>query len=290
VRAGWDELFRRYAAWGFRYFKLDFLAATVGSRRFHQAGTGPGDMMRQIIDPIRRAVGPESRILGCNFTLDGGPGLTDEVRISADIHARWISVKENVSSIAARFWAHERLWISDPDFAVCRGGETSDDPYLHRLKALLPFVRPEDPNTEGKDYLDSLVNLNRYEAEVLLSLVITSGGAMNLSDNLPRLNALGLELLRKSVRAEKGAAAIPLDLFRSKLPAFWIQRLRSGLHRVLLINWSDCRDSLEIDLAALNVPTRHLLDFWTGEPVRCHGGKLSMDLAPHSCLLIESKF
>lgn len=289
VRAGWEELFARYAVWGYRYFKLDFLAATVQSRRFYQAATRPGELMHHIIEPIRRAVGPESRILGCNFSLEGGPGLTDDVRISADIHARWISVKENVSSIAARFWAHERFWISDPDFAVCRGEETSDDPDLHRLKALLPFVRPDDTNLEGKDYLDSLVNLRRCEAEVLLSLVITSGGAVNLSDNLPRLNAVGLELLRKSVQAEKGAAAIPVDLFRSKLPALWVQKLSSGLHRVLLINWNDHREIVEIDMAALNLPTRQLLNFWTNEPVRTKAGKLSVNLPPHSCLLVESK-
>ena len=125
--------------------------------------------------------------------------MTDDVRISADIHARWISVKENVSSITARFWAHERLWISDPNFAVCRAEETSNDPDLHRLKPLLPFVRTEDPNLEGTDYLDSLVDWRRREAGVILSLVSTSGCAMNLSDNLPQLNAHGLGLLRRKL-------------------------------------------------------------------------------------------
>jgi len=288
VRSWWEELFRRYAEYGYRYFKLDFLAWTVPARRFHQASVGPGELMRHIIEPIRRGIGPQSRILGCNFTLDGGAGLVDDVRISADIHARWASIKENVSAVAARFWAHERFWINDPDFTLCRGQETANDPDLHQLKPLLPFVRPEDTNPGGMNYLDSLVDLSRSEAEVLLSLVITSGGAMNLSDNLPRLNAVGLELLRKAVQAEKGTAAIPLDLFQSKYPAYWVQKLASGVHRVLLINWEDEARDLELDLARANVPHANLVNFWTRESVSVKSGRLSLNLAPHTCLLTES--
>jgi hypothetical protein len=288
VRAGWLDLFRRYADYGYRYFKLDFLAATVRARTFHKPGAGPGELMRHIIEPIREAVGLRSRILGCNFAFDGGPGLVDDVRISSDIHAKWSCVKENVGSIAARFWAQERFWINDPDFTLCRGGETSNDPHLHQLKPLLPCVRAEDANPRGINYLDSLVDLSHDEAEVLVSLVITSGGAMNLSDNLPRLNERGLDLLRRAVQAEKGSAAIPVDLFHAKYPATWIQKLATGRHRVLLINWADRPASFEVDLAGWNVPARSLRNFWTGGPVPVKGGKLEAHLNPHSCLLTES--
>lgn len=291
VRAWWSELFRRYADYGYRYFKLDFLAWSVQARRFADAKAGPGELMKHIIEPIREAVGPKSRILGCNFTLDGGIGLVDDVRVSSDIHAQWSSVKGNVSAIAARFWAQERFWINDPDFAVCRGEETSDDPNLHQLKPVLPFVRPEETSQRhpsGMHYMSSLVDLTAREAEVLLSLVITSGGAMNLSDNLPRLNEAGLRLLRRAVQAEKGSAAIPLDLFQSKYPSYWVQKLASGLHRVLLINWEDRARVLDLDLAGLNVPYLNLANFWTGESVSVRGGKLSVKLLPHSCLLTDS--
>ncbi|CAN5391258.1 hypothetical protein BH09VER1_BH09VER1_08030 [soil metagenome] len=288
VRAWWHELFSRYAKYGYRYFKLDFMAWTVRARRFSEPGMSPGQLMRRIVEPIRQAVGPDRRILGCNFNFEGGPGLVDDVRISSDIHANWNSVKSNVASIAVRFWSHRRWWINDPDFTVCRGVDTSDDPNLHQLKPCLPFVRPDDPNPGKIDYLSSLVELSKSEAEVLLSLVITSGGAMNLSDNLPRLNATGLQLLRKAVSAEKGNAAIPLDLFRSEYPASWVQRLDSGLHRILLINWKDGPASLSLDLASLNIPHRNPKNFWSGESVKVKRGKLSLRLAPHSCLLVES--
>jgi hypothetical protein len=115
-----------------------------------------------------------------------------------------------------------------------------------------------------------------------------SGGAMNLSDNLPRLNQAGLALLRRAVQAEKGDAAVPIDLFRSNLPSYWVQKLSSGLHRALLVNWGEKSALLTLDLAALNVPLRRLRNFWNDEAVVTKSGKLSLKLAPHSCVLVET--
>lgn len=291
VQAWWEELFRRYADYGFRSFKLDFLCWTVPARKFHNSRTAPGDLMRTIIEPIRRAVGNDTRLLGCNFGFEAGRGLVDDVRTSGDIHANWRAVKNNAINIAARFWAHRRLWINDPDFALCRGEETSNDPHLHRLKALLPFVKPNETKThlaEGLPYMSSLVDIRKCEAEVLLSLVIASGGVMNLSDNLPVLNSTGLRLLRKSVQAEKGNAAIPLDLFNADIPAYWVQKLDSGKQRILLVNWTDAKAELSLDLETLNVRGTKLKNFWTGEPLKTRQGKLTAELLPHACLLGES--
>lgn len=288
VRAWWDAVFRKYAGFGYRFYKLDFLSWTVPWRRFHDPRCRPGHLMRRILEPIRSAVGPDARILGCNLNFEDVRGLADEVRISADIHARWVSVKENAAAIALRSWTHRRFWVNDPDFAVCRGAETSDDPDLHRLKPILPFVRPDDPNPARKNYLDSLVDLSAAEAEVLLSLVIVSGGVLNLSDNLPRLNGRGIALLRRAVQARKGNAAVALDLFTAELPARWIQKLEGGLHRVLLVNWTDHSAVLTLDLAAWNVPRGRVTDFWHDGDVALRGGRVERALSPHSCLLLET--
>lgn len=289
VRDWWTKLFGRYAGYGYRYFKLDFLAITLHAPRFADASVPKGSIVRRIIEPIRKAVGEESRILGCGYNFEGGVGLVDDARISSDIHANWEAVKENVTSIAARFWSHRRFWVNDADFALCRGGETSDDPDLHRLKPLLVFVKPEDENTDRRWAMNSLVALTEKEAEVLLSLVIVSGGAVNLSDNLARLNAKGLGLLHRVVSAEKGNAALPLDLFRSEHPSHWVQKLDSGVHRVLLINWTEEAAEYVLDVQGLNLPTRNVRDFWSDQSVPVCGGQLSAVLPPHSCLLAELK-
>lgn len=292
VAAWWKEIFRRYADYGYQGFKLDFLSWTIKARRFHEAGAAPGELMRRIVAPIREAVGREARILGCNFTFDAGPGLADDVRIVSDIHASWQFVKKNAVAIGARFWAHRRLWINDPDFAVCRGEETSDDPDLHRLKMLLPYVHLGVTNRElvpGVDALDSLADLTAREAETWLSLVIISGGAVNFSDNLPRLNEIGLRLVRKTVSAEKGEAGTPLDLFRAELPAYWVQKTSPILNRILLVNWKDRPAFFKMDLNTLNLPCRNLRDFWTDLPAPIRSGRIETELPPHGCLLAESR-
>lgn len=247
--------------------------------------------MKHIIAPIREAVGPQAAILGCNFTFDGGAGLADAVRVASDIHASWRYVKRNVLAIASRFWAHRRFWINDPDFAVCRGEETSDDPNLHQLKMLLPYMQPETTSRElvpGLDAMDSLADLTVREAETWLSMVIISGGAVNLSDNLPRLNETGLRLIRKTVAAKKGNAGIAIDLFRSELPAYWVQNVSADQHRILIVNWSDYAAVFQMDLEALNIPHRKLMNFWTDQPVTVQGGRIEIELPPHGCLLAIS--
>lgn len=287
VIAWWREIFRRYADYGYRYFKLDFLAWTVKARRFANANAHPGELMQYIVNPIREAIGAKSKILGCNFTFDGGAGLADAVRIASDIHASWRYVKRNVLEIASRFWAHRRFWINDPDFAVCRGEETTDDPNLNQLKMLLPYVKVETPDRElvpGLDAMDSLADLSAREAETWLSMVIISGGAVNLSDNLPRLNKVGLRLVRKTVAAKKGDAGIALDLFRSELPSYWVQKTTPSLHRVLIVNWKDRAQVFKMD-----VPYQNLKNFWTDKPVNVKGGRIEIELPPHGCLLVESR-
>jgi hypothetical protein len=282
-----EDLFARYKSYGYGYFKLDFLASTLSAPHFFDRSVPHGMIMRKIVDPIRRGVGDDSKILACNYNFEGGTDLVDDVRISSDIHPKWESVKTNVASIATRYWCNRRFWINDPDFAVCRGNETSDDPDLHRMKPLLVHVRPDDREAQPSYFLDSLVDLNEAEAKVLLSLVISSGGAINLSDNLTRLNAKGLSLVRKVLSAERGDAAVPVDLFHAELPALWIQKLPSKKHRVLLINWSDGAREERINLTALNLPTTNVMDFWTGESLRVTLGMVAVNLPPHACLFVE---
>lgn len=290
TRAWWRKIFRRYAGYGFRYYKLDFLASTFAGRRFADGKTRPAELMDRIIRPIRDAVGPKSRILGCNYTFDGGNELVDDVRVVSDIHASWQYVKRNAVAIAARFWAHRRFWINDPDFAVCRGSETSRDPHLNSLKLLLPYVLPERTNRElvpGLDAMDALADLTVDEARTWLSLVLISGGIVNLSDNLTRLNAVGLDLVRRTVAARRGHAGIALDLFQSELPSRWIQKISTRRFRILLANWEDRPVGFEVDLEAWKIPCGTVRDFWTDRPVVVRGNRITGELPAHGCLLAE---
>ncbi|MDD2708620.1 MAG: alpha-galactosidase [Verrucomicrobiae bacterium] len=281
------KIFRRYVSFGYSHFKLDFLRQTLGAPRFANPAVPRGKIIRTLLDPIRRATAAHATIMGCNYPFEAGNACVDEVRISSDILANWDAVRENSVSIASRFWSNGIFWRNDPDFVLCRGLETASDPDQFNLKPLLVLVKPASKDVPAT-YGQSLVGNRENEVKVLLSMALISGGMVNLSDNLPRLNRKGLQLARKVVAAENGKAGIPLDLFRSEHPSCWLQELGNRRARILLINWKDSPQRLGMDLIKQGFGN-HLraTDFWTGKPVKILHGKIQSTLPPRSCLLTE---
>lgn len=280
-RSHLKKLFDRYAAMGYKYFKLDFLASTMLAERFHDGSVPRCRIMRMLLDPIVEGVAGRAEILGCNYHFYNGNSYVNSVRVGADIHAKWQSVKSNTRSVAYMFWANKKLWINDPDFAVCRGPETSEDPDLNRLLPSLVGVRPADDYLPGG--ATSLGTILFEEAKVLLSIVMMAGGAVNLSDKMYLLNEKGLDLVRKTVAAESGEAAVPLDLFESTLPSYWLQKTSHG-RRLLVINWEDTPAGMSIDWQRIGRKPSQVRDFWNGTVSPCPE---KAELAPHSCILIE---
>ncbi len=276
------DTFERLVSYGYRHFKLDFLGGVLNARQFTDKSVTRGRLMDLTIGTARRAVAGRARLLGCNYLFCGGSEPVDSVRVGGDIHAKWKSIQGNTPSIAARFWSNKTLWLNDPDFALCRGFDTANDPDLNRLLPCLVYIPPEstEKNHPG---LFTLVDVYRPQAEILLSLVIAAGGAVNLSDKMTRLNESGLDLARRTVSAESGEAAIPLDLFSTALPKYWVQTV-GDYHRVLLINWEDEPAELSIDLEKAGVAGRKAVNFWNDKPVKIKAGRIAVELAPRSCL------
>lgn len=280
------DLFDRYATLGYRYFKLDFLIQTLKAPIFADPVVPRGHIVRMLVEAARAGMKGRAKLMGCGYDFHAGAALVDEARTSSDIHARWDSVCENVASIATRWWAQGRWWGNDPDFALARGPETSDDPDLARLNPCAVFVKPEAPWAPWQDL--KLATMGLAEARTLLSLVIISGGAVNLSDDLTRLNSAGLDLVRRTVAAERGTAGVALDLFSAQYPAQWHQRVGHGV-RILLVNWSDRKKPVSLDLKALGLSSRTGRNFWTDEPVVARSGRIEAELGPHASLLVEFK-
>ncbi len=278
-----ENLFRRYADMGYRYFKLDFLYAMTKAPRYADRSIRRDELVPRLLEPICRGVGGKAAILGCNYPYTGGNAQIEAVRVGADIHALWERLKANMPAVAAHFWSNKKLWYNDPDFALCRCAETSNDPDMKRLKALYPYVTPDDAFSEEREFV--LAGMTHQEVEVLLSAVLMAGGAINLSDNLPLLNENGLEMLRKLVRAESGEAARPLDLFTSRLPSYYLQNLRHG-HRALLVNWGEENALRQLDLTRYGISASTGTDFWSGKKITIRNSRLEFELPPHSCRLI----
>lgn len=282
------NLFDRYAGMGYTYFKLDFLAQTLKAPRFHR-NVPRGRMMREIITPIHAALKDRASILGCGYIYDGGDDMVKMVRAGSDVHATWMETRQNATSLAARFWASNRLWITDPDFALCRGPDTSNDPELGRLRCVYVFVTPQEQRREfvpGRYWSEGFDTIRAHEAEVLLSLAIINGGAINLADKLYRLNELGLDMVRRTVAAARGSAPVPLDLFESELPTRWWHTIPGGF-RTLLINWGDTPQEVVLDLEPLGLQATSGRNFWNDKSVKISGNRIVASLAPHCCQFLE---
>jgi len=284
------ELFKRYTEMGYKYFKLDFLESTLRAPVFANTKAVPrGKIVRKIVEQAYNAAAGKADILGCNYPFTAGNKFVDAARVSADIHAHWDSVCDNVFSIAARFWSNGKFWINDPDFTLCRGQQTSADKDINRLKPLLVCVKP-DVKEYPPIFNTSIVEIKKKEVEVLLSLILISGGAINLSDDVTKLNKDGLELARKTLSAEVGEAGIPLDLFSSEKPSIWVQKLKNGKARMLFINWEEKQKEFSFDLAKNKMENiSSASDFWDNKKIAIKSGRITTELKGHSCLLAELK-
>ena len=279
-----EDTFRRYADMGYKYFKLDFLCSMFNAPRFSDPNIKRDELIPRLLAPVWRGINGRSVLLGCNYPYTAGNSMVEAVRIGADIHARWDNLTHNLPAVASHFWANKKLWLNDPDFALCRSAETSNDPDLNRLNPMWPFVTPDQTYNPERNFEQA--TMNRSELEILLSLVLAAAGAVNLSDKMTLLNEQGLFLARKVVSAESGEAARPLDLFSAARPARFLQKLKSGW-RVLLVNWGETAEQVSFDLAAHGVRAASATDFWAEKPVSISSGRLEFELAPHSCKLIE---
>lgn len=120
------QVFRTLRAWGFSFYKIDFLyaGAMVGGR---YGDAAPIAAYREGLRIIREAVGDDAVILGCGAPLLASIGLVDAMRVSPDTDHRLEPVDGDLSQPSirgaltagrARSWMHGRLWVNDPDCIV----------------------------------------------------------------------------------------------------------------------------------------------------------------------------
>lgn len=274
------DLFRDYVGMGYKYFKLDFMGSTYKAAQFRDRTVSRAEIARLIVKPAYEALAGRGAVLGCNYFFNGGNRYVDAVRTGSDIHATWEGIRANVGSVAARFYSNRRWWVNDPDFALCRAFDTSDDPDINRLKACYVFVTRDMAFSPECEF--ELVDIHRPQSEILLSIVLMAAGAINFSDKMTRLNAAGLDLARRMVSAEPGETGIPLDLFAVEHPSYWLQKTASG-HRALLINWTDESAVRELNLAPHGISAGSATDLWHDTVYPVEKNQLRFELPPRSC-------
>jgi alpha-galactosidase len=160
-----EEVYGTFRKWGVRFHKLDFMyaGALEGTRWADCSGV---DAYREGLRLIRRASGGDAVLVVCGAPLVPSIGLVDVMRIGPDVLPEppgTPDLRRVIRATCSRAWTHARLWAADPDSLV---------------------VGPDVP-----------------ERDAWAAHVRRFGGVVFSGDRLDTLDAHGVELTRRTLRA-----------------------------------------------------------------------------------------
>lgn len=257
--------------WGYPYLKLDFLYAAALPGVRHDMTRTRAQVLRQGLEGLRRAAGPETLLLGCGTPLGPSLGLFEMMRISCDVSGDWApqfngirlffnrephmpSARNAIHNILSRASQHRRWWLNDPDCLLVRA--------------------------------DSHLNLD--EVQTLAASIALTGGSLLLSDDMPKLDASRISLAQ-SLLPPVGQRARLVDWFDEGQP----RRLRLDLsgpagawHVLALFNWSDAPVEARLDVSEFDLPAGDYTarSFWNDRLLEVAGGQADLGtLPPHGC-------
>ncbi len=271
-----DTYTRLYDA-GFRIYKVDFISTIVQAKRFYDPACGPYEAIRRMLKLIRKAVGPDSHIVGCSFPAECGPGLVESSRISVDIHNHWPHILWIMEFMQARFWQNGKLFRSDPDMLVVRGSETS-------LEEETNVFNPWNLVPPGQGRFASRWRrgpvFNAIEAETWANLVVFSGGDIMLGDRLSMLNSTGLEIVYSHLEPHM-YAAVPLDLGDREVSEYWYD---SHTDSLLIVNTEETAQTMAVDFARYGISAP--ISISCDKTYTYENGILQVTLQPHESAVI----
>lgn len=273
------NLYKRLYGAGFRLFKLDFLDCVLQARRFHDARSTPTAALRHGMEIIRKALGADAVILGCNGPQESVTGIVDTNRIGNDIHNLWSHAQACGRSTLWRWWMNGQWWWNDPDMMTVRGPQTSD----HRTM----IYQRKTPFTFGGWLAGD--EFSEKEAQFWATVCLLSGGLITLSDRLPHLNRRGLAILKKILPLMTATAARPVDYWTAAMPAIWVQPTAAEGNRLALLNAYDVTCKVQVDLHEAGWAETGSLSFrelWSGRVIKSSGGKISIVLPPRTAVLL----
>ena len=235
VQQHFENFFRTMKRdWGCTYFKLDanFWGAMHGGR-FHDPRATRIEAYRRGMQAILRGV-ENSFVLGCNHPIWPSLGLIHGSRSSNDIKRTWERIETTARQNLSRNWQNGRLWWNDPD-AIVLSGDLPDNEFQFHATA-----------------------------------IYASGGMLLSGDDLTKINAEKLAMLRKLLPPSGTAARFEDDSFR-------VGRTQLGQREVVsVLNWNNEPQSVSI-----NLPRRcRITDFWSNVALGTHSGYFKISDMP----------
>jgi alpha-galactosidase len=227
VQQHFEKFFRTMKRdWGCTYFKLDanFWGAIHGGRFYDPRATRI-EAYRRGMQAILRGV-ENSFVLGCNHPIWPSLGLIHGSRSSNDIKRTWERIETTARQNLSRNWQNGRLWWNDSD-AIVLTGDLPDNEFQFHATA-----------------------------------IYASGGMLLSGDDLTKISAEKLSMLRKLQPPSGVAARFEDDSFR-------VGRMPVGKREIVsVLNWDDTPQNIAIQLKRRS----RITDFWTDSALGTHSG------------------
>ncbi len=235
VQQHFEKFFRTMKRdWGCTYFKLDanFWGAIHGGRFYDPRATRV-EAYRRGMQAILRGV-ENSFVLGCNHPIWPSLGLIHGSRSSNDIKRTWERIETTARQNLSRNWQNGRLWWNDSD-AIVLTGDLPDNEFQFHATA-----------------------------------IYASGGMLLSGDDLTKISAEKLSMLRKLQPPSGVAARFEDDSFR-------VGRMPVGKREVVsVLNWNDTPQTISVQLKR----RCRVTDFWTGTTLGTHSGHFEIKDMP----------
>ena len=235
VQQHFENLFRTMKRdWGCTYFKLDAnFWGTIRGGRFHDPRATRIEAYRRGMQAILRGA-ENSFVLGCNHPIWPSLGLIHGSRSSNDIKRTWERIETTARQNLSRNWQNGKLWWNDSD-AVVLTGDLPDNEFQFHATA-----------------------------------IYASGGLLLSGDDLTKISAEKLSMLRKLLPPSGVAARFEDDSFR-------VGRVQLRRREVVaVLNWSN-----EPQEVSINLPRRCVItDFWSDVALGTHSGTFKINDMP----------
>jgi len=241
------HLIENSRAWGFTYYKTDFLRDGINEHIQKNFTAGPRapivphdrsltsvERYHRGMAAMREGMGADSYFLACSAIFGPSFGHADALRAGDDISPKYRSYKKCATDNTGSFYLHEKVIHIDTDYIVVRAAEDQD---------------ATRTDSKGKDGTGLTLN----EAQMWAHLVALCSSTRISSDALPILRPERRALFAFAAAFPAPERFIPLDFWqhaRDKLdPPSLILATAKGDSYLGVFNWSD--DTKRLTLAGL---------------------------------------
>ena len=262
--------------WGYPYLKLDFLYAAALMGRYRDRTKTRAQVLRMGLEALREAVGPDVELLGCGAPIGTSVGIFDAMRIGADVAPRWMpeemgfkapvrdesplpSTRNALLNTLTRAPMHDRWWVNDPDCLLIR------------------------PDSE----------LTLPEVQSLATAIALTGGALLLSDDLPKLPPDRLRIAEQLLPLI-GQTPRVLDWFDAPMPRLLrldLENQTGPWHLLAIFNWDSQPQDISMPLESFDLDPNQIYfwrSFWVGTSDLISGGSLNLSrIPPHGVRLLS---